>query len=63
MTGGTIWSAATPAAAKIMSVKGWASALSLFWLSLVVVAVVGQPIAIALMDYSVNHYERTGADA
>lgn len=23
----------------------------------------GQPIAIALMDYSINHYGRTGADA
>lgn len=62
MTGGTIWSAATPVVAKIVGVKDLASALSIFWLSLVVPALVGQPIAIALMDYSTNHYGRTGAD-
>ncbi|KIR35552.1 hypothetical protein I352_01827 [Cryptococcus deuterogattii MMRL2647] len=62
MTGGTIWSAATPVVAKIVGVKDLASALSIFWLSLVVPALVGQPIAIALMDYSANHYGRTGAD-
>ncbi|KAK8858387.1 hypothetical protein IAR55_002614 [Kwoniella newhampshirensis] len=63
MTGGTIWSAATPVVAKVVGVKDLASALSIFWLSLVIPALVGQPIAIALLDYSRNHLGRTGPEA
>ncbi|WRT67573.1 uncharacterized protein IL334_004545 [Kwoniella shivajii] len=63
MTGGTIWSAATPVVAKVVGVKDLASALSIFWLILVIPALVGQPIAIALLDYSVSHLGRSGAEA
>lgn len=47
MTGGTIWSTAMPVMAKIVGAKDLACALSIFWLSLVIPALVGQPIAIA----------------
>nr|XP_031859675.1 uncharacterized protein CI109_004950 [Kwoniella shandongensis]KAA5526747.1 hypothetical protein CI109_004950 [Kwoniella shandongensis] len=63
MTGGTIWSAATPVVARVVGVKDLASALSIFWLSLVIPALVGQPIAIALLDYSRSHLGRSGAVA
>ncbi|WVQ72898.1 hypothetical protein IAR50_002459 [Cryptococcus sp. DSM 104548] len=63
MTGGTIWSAATPVAAKVVGVQHLASALSMFWLSLVIPALVGQPIAIALLNYSTDHLHRTGPES
>ncbi|WVR06169.1 hypothetical protein IAU60_003199 [Kwoniella sp. DSM 27419] len=63
MTGGTIWSAATPVINQVVGVKDLASAMSIFWLSLVIPSLVGQPIAIALLDYSQNHLGRRGAEA
>ncbi|WVF69389.1 hypothetical protein IAT40_004165 [Kwoniella sp. CBS 6097] len=63
MTGGTIWSTAAPVTAKVVGVKDLASALSIFWIVLVIPSLVGQPIAIALLEYSTNHLGRTGAEA
>ncbi|WWC62320.1 uncharacterized protein I303_104916 [Kwoniella dejecticola CBS 10117] len=63
MTGGTIWSVAAPLTARVVGIKDLASALSIFWLILVIPALVGQPIAIALLDYSQNKLGRTGAEA
>jgi MFS family permease len=61
-TGGTIWSAAAPVIARVVGVQDLASALSIFWLALVTPALVGQPIAVALLDYSINTIGRTGAE-
>jgi MFS family permease len=63
LTGGTIWSAATPVVARVVGVQDLASALSIFWLVLVIPALVGQPIAIALLDYSTTHLGRTGPES
>lgn len=62
-TGGTIWSAATPITARVVGVKDVASALSIFWVVCVPSALVGQPIAVALLEYSENTLGRTGAEA
>lgn len=48
MTGGTIWSAAIPVVEEMVGVKDLANALSIFWLSLMVPSLMGQPITIAL---------------
>nr|ODN89420.1 hypothetical protein L203_02130 [Cryptococcus depauperatus CBS 7841] len=63
MTGGTVWSAAAPLIAKVVGVKDLASALSIFWMILVIPALVGQPIAIALLEYSTRHLNKTGPEA
>ncbi|WWD04636.1 hypothetical protein V865_002707 [Kwoniella europaea PYCC6329] len=63
MTGGTIWSVSAPLVARVVGVKDLASALSIYWLILVIPALVGQPIAIALLDYSQSHLGRQGAEA
>lgn len=63
LTGGTIWAAATPIAAAVVGVKDLQSAMAIFWLVLVVPALVGQPIAIALLDYSTGHLGRGGPEA
>lgn len=47
--------AAAPVVANVMGAKDLASALSIFWLRLVVPSLVGQPITIALVDYYDNH--------
>lgn len=62
-TGGTIWSAATPMTARVVGVKDVASALSIFWVVCVPSALVGQPIAVALLEYSEKTLGRTGAEA
>ena len=63
LTGGTIWSAATPVGAKVVGVQDLGSALGMFWLVLVIPALVGQPIAVALLDYSTGTLGRTGPEA
>lgn len=63
ITGGTVWSAASPISARVVGVKDLASAMSIFWLTLVLPALVGQPMAIALRDHSINALGRTGAGA
>lgn len=62
-TSGTIWSAATPLTAQMIGVQDLGSALSIFWLTLLVPALVGQPLAILLLEYSRNEQGRTGAGA
>jgi MFS family permease len=61
-TGGTVWSAATPLTARIVGVKDVASALSIFWVICVPSALVGQPIAVALLEYS-ERMGKSGAEA
>jgi MFS family permease len=63
LVGGTVWSAAAPISAKIVGVKDLGSALGMFWLMLVVPSLVGEPIAIALLDYSTGSLGRQGAEA
>ncbi|WWC70542.1 uncharacterized protein I206_104493 [Kwoniella pini CBS 10737] len=63
MTGGTIWSVAAPLTARVVGIKDLGSALSIFWLILVIPALVGQPIAIALLNYSQNNLGRKNAEA
>jgi MFS family permease len=62
-TGGTIWSAATPLTARIVGVQDVASALSIFWVVCVPSVLVGQPIAVALLEYSEKTLGRQGAEA
>lgn len=62
-TGGTVWSASTPLTASIVGVKDVASALSIFWVVCVPSVLVGQPIAVALLEYSEKTLGRTGAKA
>ena len=62
-TGGTVWSAATPLTAQIVGVTHLASALSIFWMTLIIPALVGQPLAIVLLNYSKNQQGRTGPEA
>lgn len=63
VTGGTIWSASTPIAARVVGVKDLQSAMAIFWLVLVLPALVGQPIAIALLQHSTGTLGRQGAEA
>jgi MFS family permease len=63
VTGGTVWVASTPIGALIVGVKDLQSAMSIFWLVLVIPALTGQPIAIALLEYSRNKLGRDGAEA
>lgn len=61
--GGAVWSAATPIAASVVGVKDLGSAMSIFWLSLVVPVFVGNPLAVLLLDYSRSHLGRVGPEA
>jgi MFS family permease len=63
VTGGTIWSASTPIAVRVVGVKDVQSAMAIFWLVLVVPALVGQPMAIALLEYSRTKLGRSGPEA
>lgn len=62
-TSGTVYNASTPIAAQMIGVQNLASALSIFWISLGIPALVGQPLAILLLNHSENHLGRTGASA
>ena len=62
-TSGTVWNAAAPLTAQMVGVQDLGSALSVFWLTLLVPALVGQPLAILLLNYSEGSLGRTGADA
>lgn len=62
-TGGTVWSAATPLTARVVGVQDVASALGIFWVVCVPSVLVGQPIAVALLEYSENTLGRTGPEA
>ncbi|ORY27880.1 major facilitator superfamily domain-containing protein [Naematelia encephala] len=62
LVGGTIWSSATPMSARVVGVQDLSSALGIFWLVCVPPALVAQPIAILLMEYSSNQLGRQGVD-
>jgi MFS family permease len=62
-TGGTLWSAATPLTVRIVGVKDVASALAIFWVVCVPSVLVGQPIAVALLEYSEKTLGRQGPEA
>lgn len=62
-TGGTLWSAATPITARVVGVKDVGSALAIFWVVCVPSVLVGQPIAVALFEYSVKTLGRSGPEA
>ena len=62
-TAGTVWNASAPLTAQMVGVQDLASALSIYWLTLIIPALVGQPLAILLLNYSENHQGRTGASA
>lgn len=63
MTGGTIWSAVAPMSRTVVGVQDLASALSIFWLFCVPFSLIGQPIAVVLLEYSQNSLGRTGPEA
>ena len=60
LVGGSIWSALVPLMARVVGVRDLASAMAMMWICLAIPALVGQPIAIALIDYSVTSLGRTG---
>lgn len=62
LTGGTIWSSAAPVVKQVVGVQDLGSALSIFFLALVIPALVAQPISILLIDYSREHLGRNGAE-
>lgn len=63
VTGGTIWAAAAPITARVVGVKDLASAMAIFWIVLVPPAIAGQPMAIALLNHSIDNLGRTGPEA
>lgn len=56
-------SASTPVAASVVGVTDLSSALGIFWLVLAVPSLCAQPLAIALVDYSISSLGRHGASA
>lgn len=58
--GGTVWSAATPVAARAVGVVHVGSALAIFWLCIVLPVTFAQPIAIALVNYSRSRFGTEG---
>jgi len=61
--GGTVWSAAAPVAASVVGVKHLGSAMSIFWLTLVIPSFAGNPLAVLLQQYSREQLGRSGPDA
>lgn len=57
---GTIHSAATPLTAAVVGIPELASALSIYWLTLSIPNLMGQPFGIMLVDYSRTHLGRHG---
>ncbi len=62
LLGGTIWSSVAPLSAEVVGIRDLPSALSVFWLAMVIPAQFGQPIAVALINYSEHHLGRKGAN-
>jgi MFS family permease len=62
-TNGTIHSASTPLSAAVVGLPDLASALAMYWLTLGVPNLVGQPFGIMLLDYSRDKLGRTGPSA
>ncbi|KAM0752973.1 UM00103-like protein [Meredithblackwellia eburnea MCA 4105] len=63
LVGGTVWATVAPVSARVVGVQDLQSSLAIFWLSVSLPAQFGQPMAIALLNYSKNQLGRTGADA
>ncbi|EST09734.1 Major facilitator superfamily [Kalmanozyma brasiliensis GHG001] len=63
LLGGTIWSSVAPLSAEVVGIRDLPSALAVFWLVMVLPGQFGQPMAIALINYSQDHLGRKGAQA
>lgn len=63
LLGGTIWSSVAPISAEVVGIRDLPSALATFWLAVVLPGQFGQPIAVALINYSSTKLARHGADA
>lgn len=63
LLGGTIWSSIAPLSAEVVGIRDLPSALAVFWLVTAIPGQFGQPMAVALIDYSQNHLGRRGANA
>lgn len=63
LLGGTVWSTVAPISAEVVGIRDLGSALAMFWLSMTLAGQFGQPIAVALINYSQSHLHRAGADA
>lgn len=57
---GTIHSATAPLSAAVVGVSELASALSIYWITLSIPNLMGQPLAIMLVNYSRTHLGRHG---
>ncbi|TKY90129.1 hypothetical protein EX895_000127 [Sporisorium graminicola] len=60
--GGTVWSSVAPLSAEVVGIRDLPSALAMFWLVTVIPGQFGQPMAVALINYSENHLGRRGAN-
>jgi MFS family permease len=60
---GVVWSTAPAVTATIVGLNELDPALTTFWCIVVVPALVAQPIAVALIDYSKNTLHCSGSDA
>jgi MFS family permease len=63
LTGGTIWSAVSPMSRTVVGVQDLASAMSIFWIFCAPFSLIGQPIAVVLLEYSENTLGRSGPEA
>lgn len=61
LLGGTVWSSVAPISAEVVGIRDLPSALAVFWLATVLPGQFGQPIAVALINYSQNNLGRRGA--
>ncbi|GAC96670.1 major facilitator super [Pseudozyma hubeiensis SY62] len=64
LLGGTVWSSVAPLSAEVVGIRDLPSALAVFWLVAgVIPGQFGQPMAVALINYSRDHLGRTGPNA
>lgn len=64
LLGGTVWSSVAPLSAEVVGIRDLPSALAVFWLVTgVIPGQFGQPMAVALINYSRDHLHRSGANA
>ena len=57
----SVWSSVAPISAEVVGIRDLPSALAVFWLATVLPGQFGQPIAVALINYSQNNLGRRGA--
>ncbi|GAA94245.1 uncharacterized protein L969DRAFT_16467 [Mixia osmundae IAM 14324] len=60
--GGTIWASCSAVTAELIGLQDLGSALSIFWLAIVLPAQFAQPIAVGLNTYSASKLGRTGPE-